>query len=72
MRAWLKIVKKPTWRNLGDVQRDFNSADIAGVHTIFNIKKNTYRIIAAIHYNRQRLYIREVFTHSEYDRWNKR
>ncbi|WP_223212348.1 type II toxin-antitoxin system HigB family toxin [Microcystis aeruginosa] len=25
------------------------------------------RLIAAIHYNRQKIYIREVLTHSEYD-----
>jgi mRNA-degrading endonuclease HigB of HigAB toxin-antitoxin module len=29
-----------------------------------------FRIITAIHYNRERVYIRHVFTHSEYDRWS--
>jgi mRNA interferase HigB len=31
------------------------------------------RLIAAIHYNRRRLYIRAVLTHAEYDeqRWRK-
>lgn len=29
------------------------------------------RVICAIHYDRQKIYIREVFTHAEYDRWSK-
>jgi len=44
---------------------------VAGIYTIFNIKGNAYRLVAAIHYNRQKVYIRHVFTHAEYDRWNK-
>ncbi|WP_183678726.1 MULTISPECIES: type II toxin-antitoxin system HigB family toxin [unclassified Janthinobacterium] len=30
---------------------------------------NKYRIIAAIHCNRQLLYVRNVYTHKEYDAW---
>ena len=29
---------------------------------------NKYRLIAAIHYNRRRVYIRHVLTHAEYDK----
>ena len=71
LRSWLKLAEHSTWRNLADVRKTFNSADAVGVYTVFNIKGNTYRLITAIHYNRQRLYIREVFTHAEYDRWSK-
>src|SRR5437763_1345159 len=61
MRAWLKHTEKATWRNLADVRQAFNSADVVGIHTLFNVKGNAYRIVSAIHYNRQRVYIREVF-----------
>ena len=71
MKAWLKIAEKAKWRHLGDVRKNFNSADVVGVYTVFDIKGNAYRIITAIHYNRQRVHIREVFTHAEYDRWSK-
>ena len=30
---------------------------------------NRYRLIAAIHFNTQTLYVRAVLTHSEYDHW---
>ena len=71
LRAWLKVAEQAEWRNFADVRRSFNSVDVKGVFTIFDIKGNAYRLIAAIHYNRQKVYIRHVFTHAEYDRWNK-
>jgi hypothetical protein len=40
---------------------------IIGKLTVFNIGGNKVRLIAAIHYNRKRLYIRAVLTHEEYD-----
>jgi mRNA interferase HigB len=36
--------------------------------TVFNIKKNEYRLITVIHYNRFKVYIRAILTHSEYDK----
>jgi mRNA-degrading endonuclease HigB of HigAB toxin-antitoxin module len=45
----------------------FPSADQVGKLTVFNIGGNTARLIAAIHYNRQKVYIRAVLTHDEYD-----
>jgi mRNA interferase HigB len=35
---------------------------------VFNIAGNTYRLIAAIHFNRGRVYVRHVLTHQEYRR----
>lgn len=48
----------------------FPSADIVGKFTVFDIGGNKVRLIAAIHYNRGKLYIRHVLTHEEYDRGN--
>jgi len=41
--------------------------------TVFNIGGNAARLIAAIHYNRKRIYIRAILTHEEYDdgRWKE-
>jgi hypothetical protein len=40
------------------------------IHTlvVFNIGGSKYRLIAAVHYNRGKVYIRHVLTHTEYDR----
>ncbi|WP_328807329.1 type II toxin-antitoxin system HigB family toxin [Paraburkholderia elongata] len=33
---------------------------------------NRFRIIAAIHYNRQSLFVRHVLTHAQYDLWTRK
>jgi mRNA-degrading endonuclease HigB of HigAB toxin-antitoxin module len=34
---------------------------------VFNVGGNKYRLIAAIHFNRARVYVRHVLTHEEYN-----
>ena len=36
--------------------------------TVFNIGGNKARLTAAIHYNRRKVYIRHILTHSDYDK----
>jgi mRNA interferase HigB len=52
----------------------FASADYVDGLTIFNIGGNKYRLIAAIHYNRHKVFVRAALTHAEYDRgdWKRR
>jgi mRNA interferase HigB len=69
LRSWLKAVERAEWKHFSDVRRTFNSADVVGTYTVFDIKGNTHRLIAAIHYNRGKVFIRHVFTHAEYDKW---
>lgn len=69
MSAWFKVVEQSACGNFAAVRAIFNSADKVGGFTVFNVGGQGYRVIAAIHYNRQKIYIRHVFTHSEYDRW---
>jgi mRNA interferase HigB len=52
------------------VRATFNSADKVDKFTVFNVGGGGYRVVTAIHFNRQKLYIRHVFTHSEYERWS--
>ena len=68
LESWYRTVKHASWRNIAEVRKVFPNADAAGVCTIFNIKGNHYRLIAAIHYNLQRVFIRHVLTHAEYNR----
>jgi len=44
----------------------FPQADQVNNLTVFNIGGNKVRLVAAIHYNRRRVYIRAVLTHPEY------
>lgn len=71
--AWFRIAQKASWQNLMDVRNTFANADAVDKWTVFNIKGNKYRLIAEINYRYQRLYIRHVLTHAEYDqeKWKK-
>ncbi|SKB11435.1 mRNA interferase HigB [Planktothrix sp. PCC 11201] len=68
LARWYQIVKAETFNSFAELRREFPSADQVGNLTVFNIGGNKVRLIAAIHYNRQKLYIRAVLTHTEYDR----
>lgn len=73
LAQWYLCVKKQTFANFVDLRKTFPSADQVGNLTVFNIGGNKARLIAAIHYNRKKVYIRAVLTHAEYGRgdWKK-
>jgi len=43
------------------------------VVTVFNVCGNSYRLITAIHYDKQRVFTLRLLTHADYDknRWKK-
>lgn len=67
LQQWYKRIKAKSFQNFAELREVFPAADQVGQLTVFNIGGNKVRLIAAIHYNRQKVYIRAVFTHSEYD-----
>lgn len=67
--TWYRTAQKAEWHTPNDVKRDYPSASIIkGNRMVFNIKGNDYRLIVAINYETQIIYIRFVGTHSEYDK----
>ena len=67
LARWYREVKRRNFSSFADLRRVFPSADQVGKLTVFNIGGNRVRLIAAMHYNRRRVYIRAVLTHKEYD-----
>jgi mRNA interferase HigB len=65
---WYRVMKHSNFDTFVALRRAFPSADQVDSLTVFNIGGNKARLIAAIHYNRYRVYIRDVLTHSEYDK----
>lgn len=68
LQHWYRLMKAREFTSFADLRTAFTSADQVGKLTVFNIGGNKARLIAAIHYNRQRVYIRAVLTHEEYDK----
>ena len=71
LEAWFRLVSVSSFDTFLEVKQAFNSADYVAPYMIFNIGGNNFRVITVIHFNRQKLYVRQVFTHAEYDHWNK-
>ena len=67
LAQWYELMKKNDFSSLVELKTIFSSADKVGKLTVFNVGGNKVRLIAAIHYNRKKIYIRAVLTHEEYD-----
>lgn len=68
LRAWYSHVEQTKWQNFAQVRQDFPTADLVHRLTVFNIGGNHYRLVARIEYQQQKVYIRAVMTHAEYDK----
>ena len=68
LSSWFKIVQRTNFRNLEELRAAFPTADQVGDWIVFNIGGGKYRLITSIHFNRGKVYIRNVLTHREYDR----
>ena len=73
LSAWVLVVKKADWGSFQELQRTYPSADLVKVGSgkrviVFNVCGNTYRLIAAVHFDRQIVYTLRFLTHAEYSK----
>ena len=69
LRAWHAVVRRADWSTPQDVRDTFRSADfVADNRVIFNIGGNKYRLICHVAYGYNRVLVKFVGTHAEYDR----
>lgn len=72
LKYWNAKMKKANYQNSNDVIKDTPTGDTVGDNRIvFNICRNKYRLIALLRYKLDRVYIRFVGTHKEYDKIEK-
>lgn len=76
---WFEVTRQADWKTLADVRRDFPHADQVKVGSlrpviVFNIGGNNFRLIAAVHFDKGRLYLLDFLTHADYnkDTWKRR
>ena len=65
---WYFVAKRAAWKSLSEVREDFRHADGVEQFTVFNIAGNKYRLIVAIKYRWQIIYVRHILTHAEYNK----
>jgi mRNA interferase HigB len=76
LERWRKVVRAAVWQNVVELRRTYPATDLVKVRSgrrvlVFNVCRNDYRLIAAVHFNRQIVYTLRFMTHAEYsqDRW---
>jgi mRNA interferase HigB len=74
LTAWFRTMEGNIFSDFNELRATFASADYVNGLTVFNIGGNKYRLIASIHYNRHKVFIRAVLTHRDYDHgvWKQR
>ncbi len=73
--VWFRIMKATKFAGPDEVVTKFGGQNVSflgGELTVFDISGNKYRVVAAVVYDGNAVYIKHVFTHPEYDRWNKK
>ena len=71
--SWYSLMKTTTFENFAALRCAFPGVDKVGRYFVFNVAGNHLRIVAAVHFNRRKVYIREILTHTEYDdeKWKR-
>jgi len=67
--AWFYEVEHANWRSPADVKESYASASVIDANrVVFNIKGNSYRLVAAIDYSRRAVFVKWLGLHKEYDK----
>ena len=69
LQLWRKAIEARAYPNFASLKTVFGSIDKVSAFHVFDLGGNKYRLISAIHYNRQILFVRHIFTHRQYDHW---
>jgi mRNA interferase HigB len=69
LKTWYDTVTHANWRNPNDIKRSYATVSILkGGRVVFNIKGNSYRLVARFNFKKRWAFIRFIGTHSEYDK----
>ena len=69
IKAWYQDATKARWSSPQDIKNTYaNASIINSERVVFNIKGNDYRLIVAVNYTLQIVFVKFIGTHSEYDR----
>ena len=71
LRDWYRKARRAQWSTPDEVRARYTNASFVGSdRVVFRIKGGAYRLVVSIDYQYQRVYIRFIGTHADYDRIN--
>ena len=66
---WYIKTEQSRWTCFADIRQTFGGTDsISNNRFVFNVRGNTYRIIAIVIFASQKVYLRFIGTHAEYSK----
>jgi mRNA interferase HigB len=69
LSTWYAVARAAEWNSPAEVKQRYPDASILrNNRVVFNIKGNHYRLVVGVHYDRQRVFVRFIGTHKDYDR----
>jgi mRNA interferase HigB len=69
LKTWYDTAMNSDWKTPYEVKQTYaNSSILKDSRIVFNIKGNSYRLVAKFNYEKQWIFIRFIGTHSEYER----
>ena len=68
LKAWFEEVSHANWQQPSDIKAQYGSASILkNRRVVFNIKGNDYRLVVAVSYKMQLVFVKFIGTHRAYD-----
>jgi len=61
-------MKRGRFATSASLRTTFGSVDRVGPVFVFNVGGNKLRLIAAVHFNTGKVFVRHILSHAEYDR----
>lgn len=76
--VWIRMVRAARWKTPVDLKKSAPEVDPVTLRSkrtayVFNIRRNEFRLVTAVHFNRQIAFTLRFMTHAEYglNRWKK-
>ena len=67
--SWFHEAARAEWKSPADLRANYRNASVVGPdRVVFNIKGNSYRLVVAVDYGRQVVFIKWIGTHADYDK----
>jgi len=69
LKTWYDTAMSSEWRTPNDVKQTYiNASNLKDNRIVFNIKGNSYRLVAKFNFEKRWFFIRFIGTHGEYDK----
>jgi len=70
LRRWWRICKRNNFSSFAELKNTFSTADMVERCVIFNIGGGKYRLIVRVNFSANRMWIKYILPHKEYEKLN--